>query len=309
MMEISELFRVDIEQHVAKPCWSPDGRFLAISTHVGSTSIFDLDAKRIIRTLEGHAAEVAAVGWDPRSDLILTSAVDRSIRLWTLESGGSAPFELSGHTGPLHSVEWTDEGAFAVACSEDCVCALDGCCLLPGWTAEKQDALKKYTNFSAISCSHNSTYLLATSADNGCLLMLVSVLSGDVLDSIAMEQPIRSLSWSPSEDLLAVGAGNAIQMFPATQEGLLEPAQVSRHAHDVYALGFLGAGRLLAAFAERGLSVWDLKRLTEIVVFDGTIDALSDRRQDAAIAFHPEQPLLASVANSGTAVRILSVGL
>ena len=308
MPEISELHRVDLQSgRITKLRWSHDGRFLAIPTQSGSTAIFDIDAGEVTQTLEGRS-EVTAVGWDPRSNLIMTCALDRSIALWELEGGRSTPFTLSGHRKPVHSVQWTDEGAFALTCSPDRIRALDGCCLLAGWTKEMEDGVNKTTGFTAAGCSGQSSFLLAMAAQNGDLLVLANLMSADVLDSIEMEQPVRTLAWSPAEELLAVGSGDGIVTFRATHEGFLDPApELTPLAPKVHALAFSDDGRVLASRDAQGLKIWDVAGATLIVALDEKIETLTSSLPPPEIAFHPARPLLATVNTNGTAFRIVDL--
>ena len=77
----------------------------------------------------------------------------------------------------MHSVEWTDEEAFAITCSTDRIRALDGYCLHTGWTKEMEDAMNKSTGFAAASCSRRTTFLLGVLAENGTLLLLAYLAS------------------------------------------------------------------------------------------------------------------------------------
>ena len=144
--------------------WSPNGRLLAIPTQSGSIVIFDIDTNQVAQTLGHHSAAVIAVGWDYKAELLLTGSLDRSIGLWELSSGTRAPLVSSGHREPVHSVEWTDEGAYAMTCSADRVRAWDGFCLLTGWTEEGEDVVNKCTGLTMASCSRRTSLLLAMAA-------------------------------------------------------------------------------------------------------------------------------------------------
>jgi WD40 repeat protein len=305
MSAITQLHQIDLHSgHITKPRWSPDGRFLAIPAEAGSISIFDLDTRQVIQTLGPHSGEVTAVGWDRKAEFIMTGSLDGSVGLWELKSGRRAPFTVSGHQEPVHSVEWTDEEAFAMTCSSDRVRALDGCCLLTGWTAEMEDAVNKYTGFTAASCSSQTTFLLGMVAENGALLVLANLLSADLLDSVRMEEPVRSLAWSPTEKLLAAGTGQSILVFRATHEGFEGPArELTRHAPDVHALAFSGDGTLLASRDAQGLKIWDVENATLIAALHENIKT----RPPSGIAFHPTELLLAAVTPDGSALRILEV--
>ena len=317
MPEISELHQIDLQSGpITKLRWSHDGRFLAIPTQLGSTAIFDIYAEEVVQTLEGHS-EITAVGWDPRSDLIMTGSVDRSIDLWELKGDRSMPYTRSGHGKAVHSLEWTDEGAYALTCSPDRIRALDGCCLASGWTKEMEDGVNTYTDFTAAACSFQSSFLLAIAADNGALLVLASLVSADLLDRIEMDPPIRSFTWSKAADVLAVASGDQIVAFSATQEGFVKPpCELTQDAPRVHALAFSDDGRLLASRDAQGLKIWDVGGATLIVAVDEddedgkddeNIEAQSGRRPPPEIAFHPERPLLATVMANGTAFRIVDL--
>ena len=305
MSAITQLHQTDLHNgHITKPRWSPDGRFLAIPSQSGSIPIFDLDTRLVVQTLGPHSGEVTAVGWDRKAEFVMTGSLDRSVGLWELKSGRRAPFTVSGHREPVHSVEWTDEEAFAMTCSSDRVRALDGCCLLTGWTEEMEDAVNKHTGFTAASCSCQTTFLLGLAAENGALLVLANLLSADLLDSVRMEEPVRSLAWSPAEQLLAVSTGQSILVFRATHEGFEGPArELTRHAPDVHALAFSGDGTLLASRDAQGLKIWDVENARLIAALHENIKT----SPTSGIAFHPTRPLLAAVTPDGSSLRIMEV--
>jgi len=309
MPAITQLHEIDLNSgHITKPRWSPDGRLLALPTESGSIAIFDLETSKVACTLGPHSGEVTAVTWDLRSEFILTGSLDRSVGLWELKSGRRAPFTITGHSEPVHSVEWTDEDAYAITCSVDRVRALDGCCLLPGWDREMEDAANKHTRFTAAACSRRTTFLLGLVAENGGLLILASLLQGNVLASVPMEEPVRGLAWSPAEELLAVATGKSILLFRATQEGFEGPArQLTTDTPLVHALAFSGNGTRLASRDASSLKIWDLEGSRLLAEVPENIETPSNKRPPPDIAFHPTSPLLAAVTPNGNAFRILDL--
>jgi len=306
---ITLLHQIELNRgHITKPRWSRDGRFLALPTQSGLIAIFDIETLQLTSTLGPHSGEVTAVSWNRNAELLLTSSLDRSIGLWELKSGKRAPFTAGGHQEPVHSVEWTDEEAYAMTCSADRVRAFDGCCLLPGWTKEMEDASNAHTGFTAASCSCRSTFLLGMAAENGTLLVLASLLSGAVLDSVRMDQPVRCLAWSPAEELLAVPGGEGILVFRATQEGFAAPPrELTMATPGVAALAFSGNGRLLSSRDALGLKIWDVRNGRLIAELHENVEINFERRSPAGIAWHPTRPLLAAVTPNGNAFRILNL--
>lgn len=309
MPDITEIHKItDLHSgYITHPRWSPDGQFLAIPTQSGSVPILDMDTERIGQTLQSHSAEVTTIGWDHKAELIMTGSLDRSVGLWDPASGRRAPFDISGHVGPVHSAQWTDEGAYAITCSADRVRAYDGCCLLAGWTEDMEEGANKYTGFTEASCSCQTTLLLALAAQNGHLLVLVSLLSAALLDQVPIEQPIRSLAWSPGDDVLAVGTGETILIFRATQEGFILPAQpLVTDASNVHAVAFSGDGALLASHDAQGLKIWDVKSARLLAAVAEHTQPLNGRPRPG-IAFNPSRPLVTAVTPDGNGVRILDV--
>src|SRR5437773_4294951 len=102
-----------------------------------------------------HSDEVIAVTWDRNAEFILASSLDRSVGLWEVSTGRRAPFTISGHKEPVHSVEFTDEEAMAMTCSVDRLRAWDGFCLHTGWTEDMEDRSEEHTlNSSHITISY-----------------------------------------------------------------------------------------------------------------------------------------------------------
>jgi WD40 repeat protein len=302
---ITQLHQVDLHSgRITKPQWSPDGRSLALPTESGYIAIFDLASGQVSQTIGPHAAAVTAVTWDRKSEFILTGSLDYSVGLWEVSTGRRAPLVLDGHKEPIHSIEWTDEEAFAMSCSADRVRAYDGCCFLTGWTEEMESVVNTYTGFTSASCSYQTTFLLALVAENGARLVLASLISGTLLDSVTMGIPIRCIGWSPAEELLAVGTAKGVSLFLATQTGFEGAArELTNDDSDVSAVAFSSDGSLLVSHDVAGLKVWE-------PATGKFIGALSEQSEmTSGIAFHPSEPLLAAVTPNGSEFRILDLSI
>src|SRR3989442_6625060 len=178
MADIIEIRHIDLNGgQITKPRWSLDGRFLASPMESGSIAIFDLDLNQVVQTVGHHSAQVTAVGWNREAQFIMTGSLDRSVGVWEVPGGRKAGITISGHKEPVHSVEYTNEGAFAMTCSTDRVRALDGFCLETGWTRDMEDGANEYNDFTAAPCSFNTTVGLALAGRNGTLLVLSSLLT------------------------------------------------------------------------------------------------------------------------------------
>jgi WD40 repeat protein len=311
MTAITDLYRMNLHSgRLTKPRWSPNGRLLALGTEHGSISIFDIERGQVAQSLGPHNGAVTSVCWDRASELVMSGSLDGSIGVWEVKSGKSAPFSVEGHGKPVHSVDWTDEGAYAMTCSVDRLRAWDGFCLQAGWTQEMEDLANRNTGFTAAACSYQTTFLLSMAAENGLLLLLMGLVSAELLDSRRVNDPVRCLTWSPKEDLLAVGGSHSILTFRTTQAGFEEAArELAIDVPHVHALAFSGNGALLGSSDDEGLKIWDVEsgKLIAALSESENIEILSTNRVPAGIAFHPTKPVLVTIAPNGNEFRILDL--
>jgi WD40 repeat protein len=143
-------------------------------------------------------------------------------------------------------------------------------------------------------------------AENGSLLVLASLVSADVLDSVRMDDPIQCLTWSPAEDLIATATSRGILIFHPTQTGFAKPArELTMEVPGVHALTFSGDGRLLASRDANTVKIWNLSSGKLILAIDEGVEMPLTRGLTSGIAFHPRKPLLASVTRNG--FRILDL--
>jgi WD40 repeat protein len=125
--------------------FSPDGaRILAASGH--SVLLWDAETGRLLRSFEGHAANVTSVAFSPDGARILSGSDDRTIRLWDAATGVSLhvfgerrPDRPDGDTG------W-DDGGTLVAFSRDGRRVLSGATdgLVRLWAVDARELLATF---------------------------------------------------------------------------------------------------------------------------------------------------------------------
>jgi WD40 repeat protein len=309
MSDITELRQIDFQSgQIGRPSWTLNGRFIAVPTESGSIFILDTQTMQVVQTLGPHSAAVTAVGWNREGDFIVSGSLDKTIGVWEVKNGRRVGIVIAGHKEPLHSMEYTNEGAFAMTCSSDHVRALDGFCLETGWTREMEESVNGYGRFTAASCSFNTTLLLALAAKNGSLLALINLLDAEVISQVPMKEPARCLAWSRADTLLAVATGRGIVMLAAKPErGFTEsPRRLADNLPPVEAVAFSSDGKLLASRDAQGLKVWSVKTENLVSKLDDTEPPPAGRTL-STIAFHPSKPLLAAVTSNGAALRILDL--
>jgi WD40 repeat protein len=305
MASIRKTHEIDLGAgRITQVRWSPDGSLLAVPTESGSIVIFETATRRVIRTIGRHDGCVTAVAWDRKAECILTASVDGSVGLWHAETGERAPFMLDGHEAPVHSIEWTDEEAFAITCSPDRLRVLDGACLLRGWRSEDEDRVNNPASFTAASCSRQSTFLLAMCAEHGGLLRIASLVSGDILASRQLTPPGRCLAWSPAGDLLAVGDEEGIWLFRCTQDGFDGvPRRLRSLGTNARALTYSPSGDFIAVADDAGIDIWNVMDGSVTASFPNRVETLE--RATFGLAFHPAEPLIAATDSRGGSLYLL----
>jgi WD40 repeat protein len=83
-----------------------------------SISLWDLEAGKVIRKLEGHTSEVRGVAFSPDERHALSCGWDMIVRLWDLETGKELK-QFKGHTASVRSVAFSRDGKRAVSASKD----------------------------------------------------------------------------------------------------------------------------------------------------------------------------------------------
>ncbi|KZT39653.1 WD40 repeat-like protein [Sistotremastrum suecicum HHB10207 ss-3] len=66
--------------------YDPQARFIAAGQYSGSTVIWDLDTRAIVRVLDGHVKAVTSIDWSRNSRFVLTSSRDWTMIVWDLAS-------------------------------------------------------------------------------------------------------------------------------------------------------------------------------------------------------------------------------
>ena len=98
--------------------FSPDGRLLATPHGDARIHVWDVAARRIVRTFEGHRGLVLCVRFSPDGTHIASGGIDGTVRLWAV-GAVKAPTVVGWHQGPVYSVAFSPDGRRLVSGSID----------------------------------------------------------------------------------------------------------------------------------------------------------------------------------------------
>ena len=78
---------------------APDGRLLATGSEDRTVKLWDVQARTLLATLEGHADSVLSVAFSPDGRLLATGSRDGTVKLWDVQSQGELQTLLGGNSG------------------------------------------------------------------------------------------------------------------------------------------------------------------------------------------------------------------
>jgi len=99
--------------------FSRDGQWLAVGQDKGLIHIWDIEARRLVRTLEtGKVEEVLALAFSPNANLIAVGGEARRVQVWDLSSGELLQ-TYTDHTRKITDLAFSPNGNLLASASQD----------------------------------------------------------------------------------------------------------------------------------------------------------------------------------------------
>ncbi|KAJ1305719.1 hypothetical protein OPQ81_010453 [Rhizoctonia solani] len=100
--------------------YSPNGRFFAASTDIGTILVWDaVSCRMTIDPIEGHTGPVRALSISPDGTQICSGSEDETVRIWDPQNGRQIAGPLTGHTDWVWSVDYSPDGSLIASASFD----------------------------------------------------------------------------------------------------------------------------------------------------------------------------------------------
>ncbi|HEV7807545.1 MAG TPA: P-loop NTPase fold protein [Solirubrobacteraceae bacterium] len=186
---------------------SPDARWVASSAVHGQLLVRDLVQGAVRTRMNGHWNSVGWIRWSGSGDLVVSSCVDRTARIWNATTGEQLHVLL--HPQPVLAAAFMLDDAHCVTGSGDDQVRL--------WGVESGELIEEFSSgigaVEAVVPSADGNWLLVSNAHK------VAVFAMDSRKLYA-EWPgeskwPRRAKWSPDGDRIAVPAGGAIHILRA----------------------------------------------------------------------------------------------
>ena len=233
----------------------------------GVCTLWDLSG-RFLHRLEGHLHPVIHANISPDGLRLTTFDEEGGGRLWNIEDGTQI-MELPGHTGAVHSVQFSSSGKLLVtACAASGIRIWDLIARTEKTIAIEGDVLQ-------VELSPDEMQLIVVSgkasiqSENkftqfpGGKAMLINRQTGEK-KSLPMEGTPTLGRFSPDGKFVTVlSQEGAVKLFNTTNGQAIEAFNPNRRT--IYNMAYSPDGKSLLLHHDRELSLWDLQDFTELL--------------------------------------------
>ena len=249
---------------------------------------------KLQHTLRGHTEEIRQIAWSPDGRLLASGSNDQTVRLWDVATG-QALHTLTGHTDPVGSVAWSSDGRLLASSSGDQTVRL-----WDGVTGQVLHSLTGHTSWvSSVAWSPDGRQLASGSYDQ--TVRLWDGVTGQVLHTLTGHTSlVLSVAWSPDGRQLASGSGDrTVRLWDVTTGRQIRALE--GHTDDISGISFSADSRILASKSGDGtVRLWKVDTWEEVIsLYESSSNVIS-----LGVAFHPKLPILATLGEGDTIIRI-----
>jgi small GTP-binding protein len=276
--------------------WSPDGQTLAVGSNDQTLRLWSLASGTLEKSLHLRRGPTGLV-WIDHQVIALSSGSD--IELWDLEMQKQVG-RLRGHKELIYDLAWSVDQRLLASASADETVRI--------WSYESQTLVGTLSGHGEVQSVCWAGEQLASGTPDGTIRLWAGPFDAPTcvwaVSSAALDY-IMSLSWSPISQLLA-SCHTAPELRIWDISGHLLQV-LEGHTGPSNCVAFSPDGKLLASTS------WDgTARLWRCDTWD-TFAILEARRYEHSnwtkIAFHPHLPVLATLDEKDTVVRLWDIGL
>lgn len=286
---------------IRRIAWSPDGTLIASASSDRAVRVWRASDGNLVHILKGHQGDVFCLAFSPDGSKIASAGAGGAIHIWDALRG-SFEFTLRGHVFDVWGVSFSPDGELIASASDDGTVRV--------WRWRSSDAVCLYTleghlgevwsvafwpDGSLIASGSTDQTILVWRTTNGSL---ASKLHGH-------SAPVFTIVFSADDSLFASSSvDGTVRIWDANtcrQKRILD-----NHLESAESVSFSSDCRLLASKSLDGtVRVWRCDRWETVAI----LKEKPYGKWHPALAFHPKAPILATLGDKNTVIRIWDVDL
>lgn len=269
-------------------CFSPNGRFLAVST-TNQIRFWDVLNGQPHLRLNGHRGNVWGIDFSPDGRLVASAGADGEVRLWDIATAACLTV-LGKYDENMRQVSFNHDGTLLASSGDDALIRI--------WDVSEGRLLQTLTG--QIGSTHTVVFspngcCLATSAYGGEIRLWDSH-SGECLQQWQTETSYGLAFSADGRKLVSSSAGGVIKLWSAPGGQLLQ--EFHGHTSGVPSLAFSPDGQyLVSASSDKSIRVWDIQWGQDVKILFGQYGINK-------LAFSPDGRFLAASSYASQAVQL-----
>ncbi|MBI1313961.1 protein kinase [bacterium] len=268
--------------------FSPDEKTIVTAGQDGKAFLWDTETGEPGAPFTGHDGPIFSASFSPDGVYVATGGYDKRVLIWKpadvrpydfrrlqSKNGNVIPeprfTALDGHSGPVRSVRYSEDGQFLISGSDDNTIRL--------WSTEGGQLVKSFRGHDgavrAVAFARQNAQILSASHDNRIRKWdigqyeEVRTLQGQVLEG--HEDAILSASFSPSGQQIVTASRDRTARTWDAMSGQTLKVFSEGHAFLASSAAFFPGGRRLATGAvDNTVRVWDVDSGTQLFVLEHT---------------------------------------
>ncbi len=280
------------QEWIGSIAWSPDGACLASPSADKTIRIWEMGKGACVCTLQS-TNWVTSAAWSPNDQRLASSSFDTNLQVWNGRSGKLLQ-TLEGHSGTVYSVAWSPNGQLLASSSDDKTIKL--------WNTHTSKLLQTLqghdTRVTSVSWSPDGERLASASGET------IKVWDTDSSKHLQIlkehSNSFYRVTWSPDgKRIVSAGEGGAIVLWNIAQAKALHVLE--GHSDFVNCAVFSHDGHWLASKSgDHTVRLWHCDTWACVAVLEES----SSARWPPSVAFHPSLPVLATLGENDTIIRI-----
>ena len=201
-----------VDSHISSVAWVQEGgAHLAVGTSGGTTQLWDVNARKQLRSMDGHSDRIGSMAWNRH--ILSSGSRDTNIINHDVRVARHAVSTLSAHSQEVCGLTWSNDGEILASGGNDNLLCL--------WDASNSSSMStrleprfKMTDHQAavkaLAWSPHERNLLATGGGTAdrCIKFWNSQ-TGALLNSIDTGSQVCALKWNPFEKEILSSHGYA----------------------------------------------------------------------------------------------------